>query len=400
MNKIPNNIPSILPPSRRKEPIFSRNFLLLALANLSTFGSFHVLLATLPIYLQAVGGKESEIGLVMGVFAITALLARPFAGKASDIFGKKMFMIMGGIGMALAPLLYIYSISVLPMIGVRLLHGVAFGIISTAVGALVADIVPASRRGEAVGYFGMSNNVAMAAGPALGIVVMQVWGFTNLFFVSAGVGLLSLIFSLPVKEPARQPRPTSATRSPLIARSALLPASVLFCYALTFGSVITFLPLFVVNRGLSNPGLFFTVQALTVLTVRSFTGRLSDRIGRRAVALPGLIFCTISLVLISQVTSTWLFLLAAVLFALAFSCVQPPMAALVIDRVKPEMRGAAMGTFISAMDAGIGSGAFLWGTVAGAVGYSRMYLIASAVPVLAIGLFLWVSGVKKKEATS
>ena len=400
MNKIPNNIPSILPPSRRKEPIFSRNFLLLSLANLSTFGSFHVLLATLPIYLQTVGGKESEIGLVMGMFAITALLARPFAGKASDIFGKKMFMIMGGIGMALAPLLYIYSSSLLPMIGVRLLHGVAFGIISTAVGALVADIVPASRRGEAVGYFGMSNNVAMAAGPALGIVVMQVWGFTNLFFVSAGVGLLSLIFSLPVKEPARQPRPTSATKSPLIARSALLPASVLFCYALTFGSVITFLPLFVVNRGLSNPGLFFTVQALTVLTVRSFTGRLSDRIGRRAVALPGLLFCTISLILISQATSTWLFLLAAVLFALAFSCVQPPMAALVIDRVKPEMRGAAMGTFISAMDAGIGSGAFLWGTVAGYVGYSRMYLIASVVPVLAIGLFLWVSGVKKKETTS
>ena len=386
--------------AHHKEPIFSHNFVLLALANLFTFGSFNVLLATLPIYLKTVGGKESEIGLVLGVFAITALLVRPFVGIAGDMWGKKKFMIIGGIAMAMSPLLYIVSNSVLPMIGVRLFQGLAFGIISTALGALIADIVPASRRGEAVGYFGMSNNIAMAAGPALGIVVMQSWGFTNLFFVSASIGLLSVIFSLPVNEPARQPRPTSVTRPPLVVRSALLPASVLFCYALTFGSVVTFLPLFAVTRGLSNPGLFFTVQALVVLALRSFTGRLSDRIGRKTVALPGLMFCTISLILISQVSSTTMFLVAAALYALAFSCIQPPMTAMVIDRVKPEIRGAAMGTFISAMDAGIGGGAFLWGVVAGLTGYSRMYLIASLVPVLAIVLFLCVSRVKKKEATS
>ncbi|MBI4289360.1 MAG: MFS transporter [Chloroflexi bacterium] len=383
--------------SRPKQPIFTRNFILASLNNFFTAASITLLLATLPIYVVQIGGRQSEVGLVMGAFSIAALLVRPFSGMAIDVWGRKRFMVLGGIGMALSPFLYIITASPLPLIGVRLLQGMAFSITSTAVTALVADISPPLRRGEAVGYFGMSNNLSMAAGPALGVLIMASAGFTNLFIVTAGIGLTSLVFSLLVHEPQRSPGARPARRSPLIERTALFPTLVFYFFALVVGAVVTFLPLFAVQRGLGNPGLFFTVQAVVLIVARNWTGQLSDRVGRGAVAVPGLLLGTISIVLLSQASSPPMFLGAAVLYALAFAAVQPSLMALVIDRVKPDVRGTAMGTYMLAMDAGVGSGALLWGLVSDAWGYPRMYMVVSLMPLIGMGLFLWVSRRARKR---
>ena len=234
-------------------------------------------------------------------------------------------------------------------------------------------------------------------GPALGIVLMQSLGFTSLFLASATIGLMAFAFSLPVRAPARHPRPASGARPPLIVRPALFPAIVLYFFVLTYGAVVTFLPLFAVTRGLSNPGLFFTVQALVILALRGYIGKLTDRFGRGAVAIPGLILAAVSTALLSQASSLPVFLGIGALFAIAFASIQTSLTALVIDRVKPELRGAAMGTYISAMDAGIGSGAFLWGAVAGWWGYSNMYLIASVMPLIGVGLFILISRRQEKS---
>ncbi|MBI4286967.1 MAG: MFS transporter [Chloroflexi bacterium] len=299
-------------------------------------------------------------------------------------------MVLGGIGMTLSPLLYMITASTVPLIGARLLQGVAFSIASTAVTALVADISPPLRRGEAVSYFGMSNNLSMAAGPALGVLIMVSLGFTNLFIITAGIGLASLVFSFLVQEPHRIPRALPVRRPPLIERTAIFPTIVFYFFALVIGAVVTFMPLFAVQRGLGNPGLFFTVQAVVLILARNWTGQLSDRLGRGAVAVPGLLLGTVSVVLLSQATSLPMFLGAAVLYAVAFAAIQPSLMALVIDRVKPAARGVAMGTYLLAMDAGVGSGALLWGVVSDVWGYSQMYLVASAMPLAGMGLFLWV----------
>ena len=333
----------------------------------------------------------------MGVFAFTALISRPFAGQAADIWGRKIVMIVGGVGLALSPLLYIFISSIAPLIVIRLMQGMSFGIISTATSALVADSVPPKRRGEAVGYFAMSNNLAMAAGPVLGIIIMNSLGFTNLFLISASIGLMAFVFSVIVREPERQPGLISFKRPPIIIRSALFPTSVLYFFALSYGAVNTFVPLYAVNRGLTNPGLFFAVMAIGMLLLRSYAGQLSDRFGRGAVAVPGLIITAISLVLLSKASSLPMFLGIAALYATGMACTQTPLMALTIDRVKPELRGAAMGTFMSAMDAGIGSGAMLWGVVVGLWGYSQMYLLSSLMPLIGVGLFFWISNRERKK---
>ena len=395
LNHTPESpVPSVS--KNTKEPIFTRNFFSAAFATFSTFGSFQILMAAMPFYIVTVGGKESDVGVVMGIFAITALLTRPFAGQAADIWGRKKVMMIGGIGMALMPLPYIFIGSIPPLIGLRLLQGMAFGIASTAASALAADAAPPQRRGEAMGFFGMSHNLSMAIGPALGIVIMNSLGFTNLFLISASVGLMAFVCSLIVREPPRRPIILSK-RPPLIVGPAIFPSSILYCFSITYGSVNTFVPLYAIDRGMSNPGLFFAVQATVMFFLRSYAGQLSDRFGRGAVLIPGLIMTSISLVLLSGASSLFVFLGVAVLYAAAMVSVQTSLMALIIDRVKPEMRGAGMGTYMSAMDAGIGSGAILWGFVAGLWGFSRMYILTSFMPLLGIGLFLWINHRNKQK---
>lgn len=396
-----DNPQSTLPLSSNKsskEPILTRNFVVASTANLFTVGSFTVLLATLPLYVVQAGVRQSEVGLVIGIFAIAALLVRPFAGTAVDIWGVKRLMLLGSVGIALSPLLYIISTSLAPMIGVRLFQGVAFSVMSTGATALIADIAPPTRRGEAVGYFGMSNNVAMAAGPALGMVVMASTGFTTLFIVACVVGVVSLAFSALVREPSRKAQASPMRRPVFIVRSTLLPTSVFYCFALLAGAIVTFVPLFAAERGLGNSGLFFTVQALVGLVLRSVTGQLSDRFGRGTVAIPGLLLGAVSVATLSQASSMPMFLGAAALYALSFSAVQPALMALVIDKSGPQMRGAAMGTYMLAMDAGVGSGALLGGLAADVWGYSRMYMFIGIMPLIGAGLFLWARRRTRRDA--
>ncbi len=389
----------ISPVKRPKEPIFTYNFILASLVNFFSSTSVTVLLATLPIYIFKIGARQSEVGLIIGMFAITALIVRPFAGIAADVWGRRKFMILGGIGMTVSPLLYIVATSTAPLLGVRILQGFTFSVIGTAANALVADIAPPLRRGEAVGYYGMSNNLAMASGPALGVLIMEKIDFNGLFLVSGGLALVSFVFALLVREPFGKSRPSLVHRPPLIERSALFPTLIFYSFTIGAGAVVTFLPLFATERDIGNPGLFFTVQALVMVAVRSWTGQLSDRFGRGAVAVPGLVLGAISIAVLSQASSLPMFLGAAVLYACAFASIQPALMALVIDRAKTEARGAAMGTYMLAMDLGMGSGALIWGLVSDAWGFSRMYLIASLMPLVGMGVFLWVRRRTVKHAS-
>ena len=171
---------------------------------------------------------------------------------------------------------------------------------------------------------------------------------------------------------------------------------VLATTMLTYGSIVSFLPLYAVSRGITNPGMFFTAYAIVVIVARGLTGRLSDRYGRSSVVIPGLILAALGLWVLAFATSLVLFLAVAVIYGLAFAMVQPSLMAMVVDRAHPSRRGAAMGTFSSAMDLGIGLGSLIWGVVAQVAGYQVMYLAAGCVAILALGVFL--PGARRKSS--
>lgn len=370
--------------------MFTRDFSLAILANLFSFASMYVLLATLPLYVVAIGGTVSDAGVVLACFTLSAVVVRPVVGRLSDRRAKKAIMLAGAVILAASSLLYAPVHSVPLLMAVRVFHGVGWAAFGTAASALAADLAPLSRRGEAMGYFGVGMNVAMAIGPALGVFLVGWTGYGSLFLTAMVLGAAAALTTAGIAEPRRAPGQGALQRGwrSFILPSALFPSAVLFTNALTYASVVALLPLFADEVGLGNPGLFFTVFSVVVLVLRGPLGRMSDRRGRVAVVAPGLSVTFVALLVLSQAQSTTTMLVVAVLYAVGVGAAQPTLMAMTVDRAGPQERGAAMGTYTTAMDLGIGVGSVVWGVVAQSLGFATMYVAASLMGLVGVALLL------------
>ena len=366
------------------ETLFSRNFVLTSLSTFTLFTSFYFLLITLPIYIEKIGGTESEIGLIIGVFTISAVLLRPFIGKEVDRRGRKIILISGIVIFFISMLLYDYTRNVTSLLLLRVLHGIGWGAATTAATTLIADIAPPKRRGEAMGIFGMASNVAMAIGPALSMILLQKYDFSILFSISAGIALVSLLLALPISETM-----VVHPKTPLFSREALFPSALMFMISLTYGSIVSFLSLFAQKQGIANPGIFFTVFAVTLILVRALAGKLSDIKGRKFVIIPGMVLIAAGLGVLSTASALDSFLVAALLYGLGFGLVHPSLMALLVDRVSEKGRGAAMGTFTAAFDLGIGTGSILLGLVLQYFGFQVMYTLSGLIVLNRCGFIEW-----------
>jgi MFS family permease len=349
-----------------------------------------LLFAVLPLFVvQELKGAESQVGLIMGAFAVAALLSRPISGWLADTWSRKAGVSLGALIYCLAPILYTQAGSVPIMLMLRFFHGVGLAAYTTAASVLAADLSPPARRGEAMGYYGIALNLSMAVGPALGAALVGPMGFTGLFWFAAALALGSLFLGRLVHEPDRiQAHPqASAERPSLFSRTALPPALVAACMTTTFGTVVSFLPLFVEARHLGNPGIFFSVYSVMVIASRFWAGRWSDRFGRPAVIIPGMIILVASMAVLAYTTSMRGLLLAAVLQGLGFGGVQPAIMALTIDRSTPRDRGAALATLMGAFDVGMGLGAIGLGLLLEHTSFTVMYLCAGGVSLIGAVIF-------------
>ncbi len=389
----------------KNETLFTKNFILTSLSTFTLFTSFYFLLITLPFYIQKLGGSESEIGYIIGVFTISAVILRPFIGREIDKRGRKKLLVAGIIVFLVSMMLYNYTKDVTSLLLLRILHGLGWGAATTAASTLIADIAPPLRRGEAMGIFGMSSNVAMAIGPVLSIMLLKAYDFPLLFEVCTAIALISLLLVLPIKEEI-----ILHPQTPLFSKEALIPSALMFTISLTYGSVVSFLPLFQVKQGIANPGIFFSLFAITLILVRALAGKLSDIKGRKFVIVPGMIIITLGLFLVATANSQNAFLASGVLYGLGFGLFHPTMMALLVDRVTPLERGAAMGTFTAAFDLGIGVGSILMGMLlqfAGGMlkekfgefaGFAAIYILGGLIVLAAALLFTLIYNEDKREA--
>ena len=375
--------------------IWTTDFVKICVANFSSFGSFYLLLATLPLYIVTIGGGEAEVGLVMGVFALSSVVARPLTGAALDRFGRKSVLIVTMIGMVIASVSYLAAASVLTLLLIRAWHGVSFGGTTTTTMAYVADIVPHRQRAEGVGYFGMFTNISLAIGPWIALETVRVAGFPAMFAVSAAIAAAGVIVSLTLRElPRSEPsNPTKSWYRRLINTKSLRPSLILLFFAATYSAQVAFLPIYAASQNLGNVGVYFIVYAVALILSRIVSGRIADRFGRGVAVIPGLVLAAISMITLSLATDMVLLIVTAVLYGAAFALVTPALMALVVDVTTPANRGSAVATYSAAMDVGIGGGALLWGVVIQQFGYIPMYQAAAVVPVIGIvAYFLVVRG--------
>lgn len=378
-----------------------RNLVILFAAGLLFWSSLTTLLPTLPLYVEYVGGTKQQIGLVMGCFAIGLLLFRPWLGQLADRRSRKLVLLIGLGATAIAPLGYMVGKSIPLLIGLRAFHGISIAAFSTGYSALVADIAPPKQRGEVIGYMSLVTAIGMAIGPALG-GFLQAWaGYNALFLLSSGLGVLGILITTQIVNPSvSTTQSKTAKDNPtdnrfwrlLISPRLRIPAIVLLLVGLAFGTLSTFVPLFIKSVGVNlNPGLFYTATAISSFSVRLIGGRASDRYGRGLLITISLIFYTLSMLFLWIATSANIFLLAGILEGMGAGILLPTIAAMLVDRAMPQERGRIFGVCMVGFDVGIAiAGPFL-GLVAEQVGYRNMYGFAAGLTCLALFIFLTAS---------
>lgn len=370
------------------QPLWTKSFFLVMTVSFLMFTSMYILLPTLPGYAVKLGGDEKVAGLIIGLYTVAALAVRPWVGNLLDRRGRKVVLIPGIAVFILSSLAYNWISAVWLLLAFRLLHGVGWGATTTSTGTISADVIPAPRRAEGMGYAGISMTLAMAVGPALGLYLVKDYSYTLLFMVSGAIALAALVVSFFINyEGIKGHGKTAGEKGPLIEKTAVPPALVLFFITLTYGGVITFLPQYAKFRGIENIGLFFTVYALILFISRPITGKLADRFGSGPILVPGIFFVAGALVTLVYAKSLGMFLFSGVLYAIGFSAVQPVLNALTISLAPIQRRGAANATIFSSMDLGIGLGAVILGVLSENFGYAAMYGVSAAFPLVALVVY-------------
>lgn len=376
--------------------LWTKNFVLIIITNLITFFGFQMLTPTLPLYVEKLGGSQTEAGFVIGIFAISAVVIRPIAGRGLDLYGRKGIFIIGLGVFLISALAYNWVPTVLSLLILRFIHGFGWGASSTAAGTIASDIIPRKRLAEGMGYFGIAGDIAMAVGPALGLFLTSSRGFPTLFFSSAAAILIAMVLAFLIT--LRPDNPVAGevnhgVRPAYFEKTAFRPSLVMFFVTMTFGAIVSFLALYASQLGISNVGLFFTLYALALMISRPLFGRLADKRDNDIIIVSGMLAIFAALIILSQARAVGhpyqMLLLAAVVYGLGFGAVQPSLQAMAVRNISFNRRGAANATFFSAFDLGIGLGSALWGVIAEQSGYNVMYFAASFSALCALGCYMF-----------
>jgi MFS family permease len=382
--------------------LWTKDFWLISLATFFHLFSFQMLTPTLPTYVQTLGASEGVIGLVTGLFAASALMVRPFIGRELDRRGRRSIYRLGLVLFALAVLTYRWAYSPGWVLTVRLAHGFAWGVATTAAGTIVTDLVPPERRGEGLGYYGMFMNLALAIAPAAGLYIIYHYHYPPLFYASTGLALVALYLATRLG----QDRPSATSQRAPQGASALFEPGAVFAGILVLllsfaqAGIGTFLQLHAQQRGVPNVGAFFTVQALALMCVRPLAGRTFDRRGPGVVVIPGLCVVIVALLMISRASSLAWFLFGGLLYGMGHGALLPSFQAMSVANLPPERRGAANATYFSALDLGVGAGSIALGLVAQGWGFSTMYVAAAATILLSLIIFLLARPAPAPQATA
>lgn len=370
--------------------LLSKNFILICLSGFFYFGSFYFLLPTIPQFVAKLGGTTSQIGLVIGLFSMATVIFRPYCAKLADRHGRKKMMIIAAGLFAMLFMFYDQVHEITPLYVLRVVHGIALGSYLAAAYAYVADFAPIDRRGEVMGVYGVANVVAMALFPAWGsMIIADTQDFSRLFFlatITGGAAFFAAIFIDELKPEERRHNPVSLRK--VACKPAVLVASMtFFSAAIVYGAVITFLPVYAPERGITDIGIYFTTYALFTLFSRLIAGKLSDRYGRRKVILPFLMLLAIAMFLLPFLNSILMLVVIGGCFGLGFGAFMPALSAFVVDRTSAPERASALAFFTAFMDIGIMTGALFLGIIGEYWGYGLMYGVGGIIVCLGVVLF-------------
>ncbi|WP_037345985.1 MFS transporter [Selenomonas sp. oral taxon 138] len=373
-----------------RQKIWTREFIGMSLSNTFIYVAQYAMIAALPIVIMTeYGGGDVEAGLAMTFFQIGTVVARPCAGILIDAVNKRRLMISILTVFFILMCSFAFAATLSALYGLRLVHGVVFAVATTTAAALAALILPPARKGEGIGYFALSTNLAMVAGPMIGLLILEYFTPTVLFAALSVLAAISIAAGgahrLPdeIILPAKTQRALSVTT--FIERRALAPALIAGILFFAYGSVLTFIPLYTRSLGLSTEtSLFYACYAGAILVTRPFVGRIFDRKGSDYTVYPGLVLFAAGMFLLGNIEGLSGLIAAALLLGAGFGAVTPALQTLAVRSAPPARAGVATATYFWSLDISVGLAAAGLGVVAVTYGYAFTYSIVD-VAVIAVG---------------
>lgn len=346
----------------------------------------------LSVYANSFGAPADQIGRLMSMFAVTALIFRFISGPAMNAYNRKKLVAMAMGFMATAYLGFSFAQPIADFIGVkpisvlmafRLLQGVGNAFGSACCLTMVSDTLPKDKFTTGMGYYACAQVVAQAIGPTVGVFVRDLIGYSKTYIVIFFVMCFAIITSTRVKLAPRDRVPFNLKLSNMIAKEALIPASVTFLVATGFTAINAFLMVYTEERGIPGGSLFFTVYAVTMLVTRPLVGRLTERFGFVKIAIPCVFMTALSLAMIGYSPNMFWLLFSAFVNAFGYGAVQPMLQSLCMKAVGPERRGSASGTNYIGMDSATILGPMVCGEVADLFGYTPTMWLVMTAPIFA-----------------
>lgn len=379
--------------------LFTPSYLAILTANFLLFFGFWMLIPLFPFYLKEnYGLTEGNIGAILSCYTISALAIRPFSGYLLDTFSRKPLYLLAYFLFTVIFGGYIVGGSLSLFILLRMVHGLTFGTVTVGGNTVVVDIMPSARRGEGLGYYGLTNNLAMSIGPMVGLFLHDILSYELIFtaaLISSAIGLLSASLVKTPEKPRLVRPPLSLDRFILLKG---IPAGVsLILLSIPYGATTNFVAMYVSEIHLgATPGYFFVIMALGLGVSRIFSGKFVDKgyvtecihygfyLVITAFLLLGL--CA-ELSSIQETLAIAAFYLVPALQGIGFGIMFPAYNSLYINLAPNNQRATATGTYLTSWDIGIGLGMVFSGLIAERFSFQAVYLCGSALSLLSMIYF-------------
>ncbi|MBI4258260.1 MAG: MFS transporter [Thaumarchaeota archaeon] len=364
----------------------------------------------LPIFSKSLGASPELLGLIAGASTVTGIFVKLPSGALSDIYGRRRLLLIGLLFFAFVPFGYLLVTNPLQLLAIRFVHGFATAIFGPVASATVSQLYN-EKRGEKLGWYSAADNIGRTIGPFLGgtILFLNMNNFYLAYAIAGVIGVAALLvgtnISIPEEKRDVSVNPwkkfSSGIREVASSRPIVLASAMESAQYLAVGALTTFLPIYALGVGLNagEIGLLFLAQGIVMLAAKPFAGMVSDKIGRRAVIVFGLVLGALTLIVIPITVGLVPLLALSAVFGLSVGTVTPSTTALVADLSKEARLGAAMGVFGTIWDIGEASGPIIAGILIATLAsfFITFSIIAVIVLFLAVVFIIGVRDPKGKQ---
>ncbi|QBO36315.1 MFS transporter [Periweissella cryptocerci] len=378
--------------------IFNKGFISITLVNFVVYFVYFLLMAIIAVIAhQQLHASFGQSGLASGIFVVGTLAARLIMGQQLELLGRKAVLRYGALFYLVTTIAYLFIPNIGVMYIVRLLNGFAYGMTSTATNAIVTAYIPENQKGKGINYYGLSTALAAALGPFMGMILLNYTTFKTIIIMSiimiAVVAVSAFVLHVDDIKLTAEKRTAlkKITFSAFVETKVIFISFIGFLIGFAFSSVLSFLSSYAAQLNLlAISSFFFIVYAGVIAISRPISGTIFDTKGENAVMYPTYFALTIGLIMLSYTTTGWMLLLSGAFIGLGYGTFLSNGQAIAL-KLSPSVEriGVSLSTYFIGVDLGLGVGPFILGQLHNGMSFSKLYLSAAIIPMVAMVLYFF-----------